>query len=169
MLYEIAVLALVTFIPGIELRGSIPLGIWNHPITLPLGFTVNGLGLDPLFVFTVVVIANIIIGELVFFGLNYFLPYFLKIKALERFYETSVRRVQKKVKPHIEKYGPFELAVFIGIPLPGTGVYSGALLAFILGFKRRDFSMANILGVIMAGLIVTLITIGALQALVFLL
>lgn len=169
MIYEIALLTLVTFIPGIELRGSIPLGIWNHPISLPLGFTVNGLGLDPLFVFTVAVIANIILGELVFFGLNYLLPFFLKVKALKRFYEFNIMRLRKKVRPHIEKYGPFELAAFIGIPLPGTGVYSGALLAFILGFKRRDFSMANILGVFLAGLIVTLVTVGALGALSFLL
>ncbi|MBN2094933.1 MAG: small multi-drug export protein [Candidatus Aenigmarchaeota archaeon] len=169
MLYEILLLVIVTFIPGLELRASIPFGIWDRPLQLPFGYVINGLGMDPFIVFTACVVANILLGELVFFGLNYLLPYVLKIGLLKKVYEKCVRRIQRKAKPHIEKYGPLELALFIGIPFPGTGVYSGALLAFLLGFRKRDFSVANVLGVLMAGITVTLITVGALGAFSFLL
>ena len=47
------------------------------------------------------------------------------------------------------------MAVFIGIPLPGSGVYTGALGAYLLGVDRRKFSVANVLGVLIAGAAVT--------------
>jgi hypothetical protein len=47
------------------------------------------------------------------------------------------------------------LAVFIGVPLPGTGVYSGVLAAWLLGMRFRDTVWASFLGCVMAGAIVT--------------
>jgi multidrug efflux pump subunit AcrA (membrane-fusion protein) len=51
------------------------------------------------------------------------------------------------------------LALFIGIPLPGTGAYTGAAGAFALGMKKRQFAIANIAGVCMAGIAVTIIVV----------
>jgi len=66
--------------------------------------------------------------------------------------------VQKRIKPYVDKYGELGVAVFIGIPLPGSGVYTGAFGAFLLGLDRRKFAIANVLGVCIAGTIVTAVT-----------
>jgi uncharacterized membrane protein len=57
----------------------------------------------------------------------------------------------------VDKYGELGVAVFIGVPLPGTGVYSGALGSYLLGLNRRKFMIANIRGVVIAGAAVTAI------------
>jgi uncharacterized membrane protein len=132
----------LTFSPGLELRASIP-------------YALLILNLD-LFIIPIILLLNIILGEIVFYFLNTLLPLFLKIKIFEKFYNKYVGKVQRKARRYVEKYGVFGLAIFIGIPLPGSGVYSGALAAFIFGFKKKDFSKANILGVLIAGTIVTL-------------
>ncbi|MBO7532342.1 MAG: small multi-drug export protein, partial [Victivallales bacterium] len=72
-------------------------------------------------------------------------------------FEKYLERAQRKLKPQIEKYGTMGLALFIGIPLPGTGAYTGAAGAFALGMKKRQFAIANIAGVCMAGIAVTII------------
>jgi uncharacterized membrane protein len=66
-----------------------------------------------------------------------------------------VKRAQDKVQKEVAKYGTIGLSVFIGIPLPGTGVYTGAVGAYMLGFGYKRFMIANVLGVLMAGIIVT--------------
>lgn len=162
MLYEIGTLILLTLLPGLELRASIPYGIWDGSVSLPFGLVLNGLGMNPLVVVPIVLFMNVLLGEIVFFALNTILPYVLRIKFLERFYKYSVRRVQKKAHKYVERYGVVGLAFFIGVPLPGSGVWSGALAAFILGFRKKDFSKANILGVLIAGVLVTLISLGVL-------
>ena len=48
--------------------------------------------------------------------------------------------------------------MFIGVPLPGSGVYSGALAAYLLGFRKRDFFLAAVIGVLIAGTIVLLVS-----------
>jgi uncharacterized membrane protein len=133
---------LLTFFPGLELRASIP-----YVLLYQLEW----------FFIPLIIVLNIILGETIFYLLNTILPYILKIKILEKFYNKCVGRIQNKSKNYVDKYGIFGLAIFIGIPLPGSGVYTGALAAFIFGFKRKDFSKANIIGVLIAGTIVTLI------------
>ena len=58
-----------------------------------------------------------------------------------------------------EKYGIIGLALFIGVPLPGSGVYSGALGAYLLGFNFKDYFKAAVLGVLIAATIVTIVSI----------
>ena len=52
------------------------------------------------------------------------------------------------------------MALFIAIPLPVSGVYTGSLGAFVLGLNRKQFYRSCILGVLIAGTLVTLITLG---------
>ena len=77
-------------------------------------------------------------------------------------------RNQKKVHKYVEKYGVLGLGLFIGVPLPGSGVYSGALAAYLLGFKFKEFFKAAIIGVLIAGVIITLISTAGNTALYFL-
>ena len=60
----------------------------------------------------------------------------------------------------MRKYQFFGLAVFVGIPLPGTGAWTGALIAAVMGMRLRSALPSILLGVIMAGLLVTGITYG---------
>ncbi|RLI98964.1 MAG: hypothetical protein DRP06_04420 [Candidatus Aenigmatarchaeota archaeon] len=145
--YNLLLIVLLTFLPTLELRFSIP-------------YALLILEMNPLVAFFIIILANIAIGEIIFYSLNTILPYVLKIKIFERIYDKCVKRIQKKMHKQVDKYGTIGLALFIGVPLPGSGVWTGALAAFLLGFKRKDFSMANIAGVLIAGVIVTFVVIA---------
>jgi len=63
----------------------------------------------------------------------------------------------------VARYGPLGLAVFVAIPLPGTGAWTGAILAFLFGIPIRTAFLWIALGVLGAGAIVTLASLGILQ------
>ncbi|MDQ0290701.1 COG2426 family protein [Oligosphaera ethanolica] len=147
MFRTIVILFLVTLIPGLELRASIPVGIFG-------GEWVSA-GLPWPLVATICVIANILIGWGVFFLLNPMLNLFRRLPICERLIVRYLERARKKLKPQVEKYGFWGLALFIGIPLPLTGAYTGAAGAFTLGMNSRQFMLANVVGVLIAGIAVT--------------
>jgi uncharacterized membrane protein len=66
-------------------------------------------------------------------------------------------RTQHKIKPFVDKYGEFGVALFIGVPLPGSGVYTGAFGSYLIGLNKRKFAIANVIGVIIAAIAVTAI------------
>jgi uncharacterized membrane protein len=142
---EILMLILLTFLPFLELRASIPYGVLNTDLSL-------------LTVFMVCVITNIILAPLLYLFLNYVIHLFLRIKFIDRFYQKTVTKTQRKLHKYVNRYGVLGLAIFIGIPLPGSGVYSGALGAHILGFKFRDFFKAAVIGVLIAAVIMLLVS-----------
>jgi uncharacterized membrane protein len=160
MLKEIMILALITAFPFAELRLSIPLGILGSKMDLPFLGTWTGFGLSWPVVFAVCVISNILVGLLVFFLLNKFVYLVTKIKSVDKMYQFCVKRTQHKIKEAVDKYGWMGVAVFIGIPLPGTGVYAGALGSHLIGLSYKKFMIANIVGVIIAGILVTIITLS---------
>ncbi len=71
-----------------------------------------------------------------------------------RFFERLFAWVRMK-EDAVQKYGKLGLCIFVGIPLPATGAWTGALLAFLLGFNLRYSLLSIGGGVIMAGVIVT--------------
>ena len=79
---------------------------------------------------------------------------FLRIKWIDRCYSYYVERTQKRIHKYVEKYGLLGVSVFIGIPLPGSGSYSGALGSYLLGIKFKKFALANLIGVLIAGVLV---------------
>ena len=68
---------------------------------------------------------------------------------------SSFVKTQKKLHPKVEKYGVWGLSIFIGIPLPGSGVYSGAMGGYLLGFTKKEFYIATVVGVLIAAAAVT--------------
>ena len=151
---EILNLIWITLLPFLELRASIPYGVFKTELSL-------------LTIFLVCVITNIVLAPIVYFILDNFVGLFTKIKFIDRIYQKIVIRTQKRVHKYVEKYGILGLALFIGVPLPGSGVYSGALAAYLLGFRKRDFFMAAIIGVLIAGTIVLLVSTAGNSALGF--
>ncbi len=144
-------LILITFLPFLELRASIPYGIL-------------GLGMDWASVFFICVITNIILGILIFFFNELIIKMVTIIKPVEKIWKKYVEKMQKRIHKAVEKYGEWAVAVFIGIPLPGSGVYSGALAAYLIGLDFKKFLVANIIGVLIAGVIVTIVSITGASA-----
>ncbi|MGA8849182.1 MAG: small multi-drug export protein [Dehalococcoidia bacterium] len=140
---KIAWVLLTTILPISELRGGIPLGI--------------SLGLYPWFTFFIAVIANALIFFPIFFALRLFYDKLLSRIPLFNKYLDNLR---KRGKPKVDKYGFWGLALFVAVPLPLTGAYTGTILAWLLGMNWRKAFLAVGLGVIIAGVVVLLITLG---------
>jgi len=145
---SIITLTLVTITPWIELRGAIPIGV--------------GLGLDPLFVFLFSLLLNILIIPLIYYGLEFFYDKFFKRFKVCR---LLVERVRKRGEKYIHKYGILGMIFFVGIPLPGTGAYSGTILAWLLGMEKREAFPAIAFGVLIAGILVMVFSLGILKML----
>jgi len=141
---EILKMIAITFIPTLELRASIPYGIF-------------GTEFHWFQVFLICIIANIIIGILIYVFLEWIIKLMCIFGPIEKLWNGYVQKTQQRISEGVEKYGEWAVAVFIGIPLPGSGVYTGAVAAFLIGLNFKKFMIANIIGVIIAGILVTAI------------
>ena len=140
---------LITILPAIELRGSIPVGI--------------ALGMSPLAVFLAATVANILLIFPIFFLLDKVFPHLRKIDRLGKI----IGRIHNKTEPYVKKYGTLGLLLFVAIPLPGSGAYSGSLAAYLFNIERKKAIPAIAGGVLIAGIGVTLAAMGAVSALHF--
>ena len=151
LLLAIATLVFFSFLPLLELRASIPIGFFALE-------GMYGVTMGWWWVVLICVAANIAQGIVVF---EILLPILALLRRKWPWFATKVwphvEKRQEKLRPAIEKYGEWRLAVVIGIPLPGTGALTGAVGAFLLGFDRRRFYLANAAGVLIAGVCVTAI------------
>ncbi|RME77476.1 small multidrug export protein [Candidatus Woesearchaeota archaeon] len=147
LMLPLAVVIALTLLPFLELRASIPYGILQG-------------GLPWWLVFLVAVLINIGLGPALYITLEKVIRMLCIIKPFERFYHRVVERTQRKAAPYVHKYGPLGLALFIGVPLPGSGVYSGAIAAHVLGMTYKEFFVAVVCGVLIAATAVTAITLS---------
>lgn len=150
LLQVIFLLTLVTLIPALELRASIPFGIFGKPSWgIPEG------ALDWWGVALVCVAVNILLGWAVFLLMAPAMRALDRIPWVSRRLEPLLEHARRKLRPYVEKYGAIGVAVFIGVPLPGSGVYTGAVGSFLIGLPWRKFLLANVIGVVLAGAAVT--------------
>ena len=136
---------LISIVPWLELRGSIPIGIIMN--------------LDITKVFLVSFLGGILVIPALFVALDHIFPIARQIKIIDRLYVIWEARVHRKYV----KYSDWEmlgLMFFVAVPLPGTGVYTGTFLAFLLGLNRKWSFVAISLGALIAGIVVTIITLG---------
>lgn len=147
MIYNILILILISFLPIFELRLAIPVGILF-------------MGMDAGLVFGIVVLSNFVIGIIIYFLVEFLIRFFCKIKFIDKIYRGRVLKIQKKIHPHVQKYGWIALALFIGIPMPGSGVYTGALAGKVLGMDVKEFILSCLLGVVIAGIIMSLLSLS---------
>jgi uncharacterized membrane protein len=147
MITKITQVLLATVLPISELRG----GMWLGIVTF---------GLDPLLIFSVAVITNILIFFLIFFVLRLFYD---KVLYHIPLFDKYLDNLRKRGKPKVDKYGFWGLFLFVAIPLPLTGVYTGTILAWLLGMDWRKAFPAVAFGVLIAGGIVLLITFGVIN------
>lgn len=150
-LRTIAVTALISFVPIFELRGAIPYALSQNlsfGIALPLCIVVNAF-----------------VGPAVFVFLSTLHRSFSRFRWYQRSFDYLVRRARDRIHAKIEKYGYLGLALFVAIPLPITGAYTGALGAWVLGLKPAKSFLAITLGVGIAGIIVTIVSYLGIEAL----
>ncbi len=144
--------ALLSVLPISELRGAIPYALANKmPLWLAYVFCVG---------------LNSLVGPAVYIFLGTVHKLLYRIAFYKNFFDRFIERSRKKMKDKVEKYGYLGLAVFVAIPLPVTGAYTGTLGAFILGMERKKALLAIALGVVAAGVIVSAVAylgIGALS------
>lgn len=139
---EILYSILLSVLPISELRGGIPFALYN--------------GINPISAYIICVIANIMAFPITYFFLEFLHPVFSKVKFYNTIFNKFVLRTRKKVSGNIDKWGFWGLMIFVMIPLPVTGAYTGSFAAWIFGFKKKNAFLAVSLGVIIAGLIVSI-------------
>lgn len=143
---------LLSMLPISELRGGIPYAIAN--------------GVKPINAFIFCVIANILVIFIVFFFLDYLHKHFMKINFYRRLFEIYINRSRRKLENHVgTRLESIMLFLFVAVPLPLTGAYTGSVLAWLFGLNRKKSFIAIALGVIIAGIIVTLATVGVVKLL----
>ena len=133
-----------------EIRAAIPLGLGVYKLNLYS-------------VFIIAVIGNLIPAVVIIYILEPLSKFLMrKFRPANRFFNWLFNRTRRKYSKKFEKYSGFALAVFVGIPLPMTGAWTGALIAFVFGIPPKKAILDILLGIIMAGIIVTIIfkTIG---------
>ena len=148
---EFWALTFVSFIPFIELRLAIPLGL--------------GLGMPWYESFLISFISNCIPVPFVILLTRPIFDWLKKLKMFEGFVNKLEAKMLKKSEK-VTKYEIIGLFLFVAIPLPGTGAYSGSVIAALLGMRLNKAIPSIVAGVFVAGLIVTIVTYGA-AAIVF--
>ncbi len=145
----------ISMVPIIELRGAIPVGY--------------GLGLPFFINYIICCIGNLIPVPFILFFIKWLLNFMSSSKI--GFFNKTANFVLKKAdknKGKITKYATWGLFLFVAIPLPGTGAWTGALVASLLDMKRSRAMISITAGVIAAGLIMSLICYGFVDFLRFL-
>ncbi len=140
---------LIAMIPITELRASIPIAITQfdmNPI-IAMGYSILG---------------NVIAGAIVLVFVEKVLHLFLaQSDVLKNLWQKYIDRIHNKNKEKFEKWGAVTLVIFVAIPLPMTGIFTGAVAASIFQIPFRQAFPLLAVGSIISGTIVTLITVGA--------
>jgi len=137
---------LTAAIPLIEVRGAIPVGL--------------ALGLSPLHATVLSLIGSAIPIPFILFGIRPVFAYLRKTRTFKRMVEKLIRRSIDNSGGKIQKYGVWGLFIFVAIPLPGTGVWSGSLAAALLDIRFKWAFPAIFFGNVVAALIIVTLSNG---------
>ena len=139
----------ISMVPIVELRGGLPWGI--------------ALGLDYPLALLAAVVGNILpVPFIIVFIQRIFVWIRKHLPKLDGFVSKLENKAHLKGET-VQKYGPIALLLFVGIPLPGTGAWTGSLIAALLGLKAKKAIPCIVLGVLMAAAIMTGITYGVIH------
>ena len=151
MLWKYMAVFLVSMVPIIELRGAIPIA--------------EGFGIPSLTAIVICVIGNMIPVPFIYLFARKFLLWGADKRFIGRFFRFCIRKGEsggKKLTSSAGKRGGLVIALmlFVGIPLPGTGAWTGTLAASFLNMGAKDTTIAVSSGVVIAGIIMALVSQG---------
>lgn len=145
---------LISMVPVIELRGAIPYGV--------------AAGLEPWLVAPLAIIGNLLPVPFILLFIRRIFQWMKKYENLGKIaYKLEERAANKNGK--VKKSEFIGLMLFVAIPLPGTGAWTGALIAALMDMRMKRALPTIALGVLLAGVIVTLVAALGIEALSFLL
>ena len=147
MLKKYIITFFISMVPLVELRGGVPFG--------------TGMDLPWHWCLIVCMIGNMIPVPLIFFFARKLLLWGSKKKVVGKFCSFCLQKGEKGGKKLQEKAGKgiyVALLLFVGIPLPGTGAWTGTLAASILDLDFKKSTLAVVLGVLLAGIIMTVVS-----------
>lgn len=147
-----AITFIISMIPLLELRGSILVA--GAALKLPFLWT-----------FITAVIGNMLPIPFILLFIEKIFGWMKKTKGLSKFPNWLEAKALKK-SDQIKKYGYLGLFLFVAIPLPGTGAWTGSLLAVLLRLNRKKSLLFIFFGVLTAGLIMSLVSYGAINGLI---
>ena len=144
---------IISMLPILELRGGL--------------IAASLLGLPPIESYLIAIIGNIIPVPFILLLMNKILKAMEKsrFKIFNKIHSFLHKKIMKN-KDSIEKYGFWGLVLFVGIPLPGTGAWTGSIIAAFLEMDRKKAFLAVLLGMIMASIIMMIISFGLIKSIV---
>ncbi len=158
MLKHYLIIFFVSMVPLIELRGAIPYAVGfiekGYPLSLPLCYVIAVLG-------------NMLPVPFIFFFARKVLEWGCDKPVIGKFFTFCLEKGHKGGEKLQEKAGRglfWALLLFVGIPLPGTGAWTGTLAASILDMDFKQSVTAVMLGVVLAGVIMGIVSAGVFGA-----
>ena len=144
---------IISMLPILELRGGL--------------IAASLLGLTPIESYLIAIIGNIIPVPFILLLMNKILKAMEKsrFKIFNKIHSFLHKKIMKN-KDSIEKYGFWGLVLFVGIPLPGTGAWTGSIIAAFLELDRKKAFFAILLGMLMASIIMMIISFGLIKSIV---
>ena len=155
MLKKYLIIFLVSMVPLIELRGAVPIAV--------------GMNLPLLPSYIVCILGNMLPVPFIFFFARKVLEWGADKPVIGKFFTFCLEKGHKGGQKLQEKTGRglfVALLLFVGIPLPGTGAWTGSLLAALLGMKFKKAFPAVLLGIALASVIMSIVSYGLLGALI---
>lgn len=152
--WNYAYVFLISMVPIIELRGAIPVGI--------------GLGIEPWLCCVIAFFGNLLPVPFILLFIRKLLEWMKKTKKLSKI-ALWIEAKAKKNSVKVLKFSALGLFLFVAIPLPGTGAWTGALVAAFLDMRMKYSIPSIAAGLVVASLIIVLISTGVFSALNFLL
>lgn len=147
MLKKYLITLLISMVPIVELRGGIPIGV--------------GMGIDWKLAVAICMIGNMLPVPFIFFFARKILEWGKDKPVIGKFFTWCLEKGHKGGEKLCEKAGRgtfFALMIFVGIPLPGTGAWTGTLAASLLDFDFKKSILSVMCGVILAAIIITVAT-----------
>ena len=143
----------VSMVPIVELRGTIPIA--------------ESLGLNIFLYYPIAILGNMLPVPIIYLFARKVLEWGKDKKIIGKFFTWCLEKGSKggeKLKQSAGNNGIFwALLIFVGIPLPGTGAWTGCLIAAMLGMDTKKSMLYTIFGVIMAGIIMMVLSYGLLD------
>ena len=131
-----------------ELRVALPIALLSYKISIVPAYILS-------------VIGNMIPVFLLLLFWKYFVEILMKYsKTFNKFFNWLFERTRKKFEGKYKKWGKLALIIFVAIPLPITGAWTGSVAAWLFNFKYWESIGLIFLGVCISGIIVTLISLG---------
>lgn len=142
---------LIAMLPIAELRGAIPVALGVYDLSIPASYLLS-------------VIGNLIPVVFLLLWLEPVSSFLMKrVKVFDKFFNWFFERTRRKFTKKYEKWGYFALVLFVAIPLPITGAWTGSIAAFLFGIPFKKALPLIICGVLIAGVVVTLASLGVLS------